>query len=78
MKNAPRRARQKSKPRSSYHLKGKTRQHYDSTPLHKGEVAGSDREGLSVNRSILTTFYRRIGRSGLNPRALATLYEQGH
>ena len=59
MKNAPRRSRQKSK-RSSYHMKGKTRQKYDSTPLHKGEVAGSEREGLPVNRQTLHTFYNRL------------------
>ena len=62
MKNAPRRSRQKTKSRPTYCMKGKTRQQYDSTPLHKGEVTGSDREGLSVNkRTLLPTFYRRIG-----------------
>ena len=86
MKNAPRRSRQKAKPRSSYHLKGKTRQIYDSTPLHKGKVArstnengvraGSAREGLPVNRSTSSTFYRRISHIGLNPAALAALYDK--
>ncbi len=76
-KNAPRRARQKAKPRSNYHLKGKTRQKYDATPLHKGEVSGSEREGLSVTRGTLQTFYTRIGRRGLNTRALALLYDGG-
>ena len=76
MKNAPRRTRQKAKSRSSYHTKGKTQQKYDSTPLHKGDMAGSDREGLSVTHGTLRTFYNRIGRRGLNPRALATLYDQ--
>ena len=74
MKNAPRRMKQKSKPRSSYHMKGKTRQKYDSTPLHKGEVAGSDREGVPVSPGTLRTFYNRVGRRGLNPQALALLY----
>ena len=61
MKNAPKRSRQKTKSRSTYHMKGKTRQQYDSTPLHKGEVTESDHEGLLVNKRTLTTFYRRIG-----------------
>ena len=75
MKNAPRRSRQKTKQRSSYQERGKTRQKYDSTPLHKGDVAGSEREGLSVTRGTLRTFYARVGRRGLNPRALALLYD---
>ena len=77
MKNAPRRMKQKVKPRSAYHVKGKTRQKYDTTPLHKGDVAGSEREGLSVNRATLATFYTRVGRRGLNPHALALLYDRG-
>ena len=76
MKNAPRRSRQKSKSRSAYHMKGKTRQNYDSTPLHKGKVAGSEHEGLSVNRTTLRSFYNRIGHRGLNPSALASLYDR--
>ena len=75
MKNAPRRSHQKAKKRSSYHTKDKTRQHYYSTPLHKGEVAGSEREGLPVNQSTLRTFYNRIGHRGLNLHALALLYD---
>ena len=76
MKNSPRRSQQKSKSRSSYHMKGKIRQPYDSTPLHKGEVTGSEREGLSINRTTLHTFYNRIGSLDLNPTALAALYDK--
>ena len=78
MKNSPRQSRQKSKSRSQYHMKGKIRQPYDSTPLHKGEVTGSEREGLPVNRSTLRTFYNRISSRGLNPTALSILYDTGY